>query len=355
MGADHRLGGALKVDEKYPMKNVHLARLLEDGQRFSPSYGGGLSNHLPMTLIALTALGGDDAAREAHVQRYAKRLEPLHMADVPINAARFDRHLGDWAAHAAYRKFFTQALAEHGIDATLAAWWPELAPGIAAAGFHGLIRLAYGLEAESSHEIATGLAYLASAHTTLIDRASSVADGAAGLEEALAELRGAFAGNRIEAGLIIEELRLATEEAAFFPHLKLPHLESVQDCTTVRGDLARVSVRLYLAAPSFNSLHLVTGTHALETVLDKLPAAMHTRTLAHYWVAFCAAYVSIGAPEPASVPTAGPAPDWQPCIAAALKSPNDHLIKMVHTCKVQHARHGDAAYGVAARKVCGIS
>ncbi len=336
------------------MKSVHLARLLEDGQRFSPSYGGGLSNHLPMTLIALTALGGDDAAREAHSQRYAKRLEPLHEPELQITAARFDHFLGDWSAHAAYRKFFTQALQEHGPDATLAAWWPELAPGIAAAGFHGLIRLAYGLEAESPQEIATGLAYIASAHTPLIDRASSVADGSAGLEEALATLRTAFAGNRIEAGLIIEELRLATEEAAFFPHLKLPQLESAQDCGTVRSGLARVSVRLYLAAPSFNSLHLVTGTHALETVLDQLPAAMHTRTLAHFWVAFCAAYVSIGAPEVASIPAEGAAPDWQPCIAAALKSPNDHLIKMVHTCKAQHARHADAAYGAAGRKVCGL-
>ena len=336
------------------MKHAQLARLLEDGQRFSPSYGGGLSNHLPMTLVALTALGGDDAARDAHVARYAKRLEPLHESDVHIDAARFDRHLGDWSAHAAYRKFFANALAEHGTAGTLAAWWPELAPGLAAAGFHGLIRLAYGLEAESPQEIATGLAYIASAHTPLIDRASSVADGSAALEDALAALRTAFAGNRIEAGLIIEELRLATEEPAFFPHLKLPHLESAQDCATVRADLARISVRLYLAAPSFNSLHLVTGTHALETVLDQLPAAMHTRTLAHFWVAFCAAYVSIGAPEPASVSAEGPAPDWQPCIAAALKSPNDHLIKMVHTCKVQHARRGDAAYGAAGRKVCGL-
>lgn len=337
------------------MNNAHLTKLLQDGQRFSPSYGGGLSNHLPMTLIALTALGGDDAAREAHVQRYAKRLEPLHEADMHIDAARFDRYLGDWAAHAAYRKFFHQALAEHGTAATLAAWWPELAPGIAAAGFHGLIRLAYGLEAANAPEIATGLAYIASAHTPLIDRASSIADGSAGLEQALAELRSAFSGNRIEAGLIIEELRLATEEPAFFPHLKLPRLDSTQDCASVRADFARVSVRLYLAAPSFNSLHLVTGTHALETVMDKLPAAMHTRTLAHFWVAYCAAYVSIGAPEPASVPADGPAPDWAPCITAALKSPNDHLIKMVHTCMAQHARHGDAAYGAAARKVCGLA
>ncbi|MBL8516067.1 MAG: questin oxidase family protein [Betaproteobacteria bacterium] len=336
------------------MKNEHLARLLDDGQHFSPSYGGGLSNHLPMTLIALSALGGDDAAREAHVQRYAKRLEPLHEADIHIDAARFDRHLGDWSAHAAYRRFFSEALTEHGTDATLAAWWPELAPGLAAAGFHGLIRLAYGLEAESRTEIATGLAYLASAHTPLIDRASSVAAGAADLAGALAELRTAFAGNRIEAGLIIEELRLATEEPEFFPHLKLPRLESAPDCSTVRADFARVSVRLYLAAPSFNSLHLVTGTHALESVMDRLPAAMHTRTLAHFWVAFCAAYVSIGAPEPATAPADDPAPDWQPCIAAALKSPNDHLIKMVHTCKAQFARHGDAAYAVAAKKVCGI-
>lgn len=335
--------------------NPHLARLLDDGLRFSPSYGGGLSNHLPMTLIALDSLGATPGQLDAHTQRYAKRLEPLHVSEVVIDAARFERHLGDWAAHAGYRKFFANAIAQNGLASTLAAWWPELAPGVAAAGFHGLIRLAYGLEAESAAEQAAGLAYLASAHTPLIDRASGVADGTARLDEALTQLRSAFAGNKIEAGLIMEELRLATEEDSFFPNLHLPALDTTAECAAARKDLARVSVRLYLAAPSFNSLHLVTGTHAVETLLDQLPAPMHTRTLAHFWVAFCAAYVTIGSPVPADFPESGAAPDWRPLLDIALSTPNDHIIKMVHTCKVQHARHGDAAYGAAAKRVCGLS
>lgn len=336
------------------MSHEHLARLLDDGLRYAPSYGGGLSNHLPMTLVALAQLGATPAQLDAQVARYTKRLEPLHEPDLTVDGMHFDRWLGDWAAHAAYRKFFRQSLDKQGIEATLAAWWPELAPGIAAAGFHGLIRLAYGLEVKHFGEIAAGLAYIASGHTPLIERASHVADGASDLEGALAELRSAFAGNRIEAGLIIEELRLATEEPAFFPHLKLPQLDTAQDCVAVRKDFAHVSVRLYLAAPSFNSLHLVTATHALETVLDHLPASMHIRTLAHYWVAFCAAYVSIGAPVPAEVEEEDATPDWVTFTAAALNTPNDHLIKMVHTCQVQFTHHGDAAYGAAARKVCGL-
>jgi hypothetical protein len=271
-----------------------------------------------------------------------------------VDAARFDRHLGDWSAHAAYRKFFANTLAQNGLAGTVAAWWPELATGVSAAGFHGLIRFAYGIDADNAGEQAAGLAYLASAHTPLLDKSSQLADGPAGLEEALAQLRSAFAGNKIEAGLIMEELRLATEEEAFFPNLHLPALDTAAECAKLRKDLAHLAVRLYLAAPSFNSLHLVTATHALEVVLDKLPEAMHTRTLAHFWVAFCAAYVSIGAPEPATAIVEGSA-DWKPMLDVALATPNDHIIKMVHTCQVQFARHQDAAYVAAARRVCGLS
>lgn len=332
------------------MLNPSLGQLLEDAQRFAPSYGGGLSNHLPMTLIALNALGADSAVLASHALRYAKRLEPQHRGDMQIDAARFERHLGDWSAHLSYKEFFAKAIVQNGFEQTLAAWWPQLAPGIAGAGFHGLIRLAYGIGAKFAPEEASGLAYLASAYTPLIDNGSPIPAGFETASVTLERLRAAFAGHRIDAGLIMEELRLATEEPQFYPNVRMPLLDTAQACVQLRGDLARQAVRIYLADPNFNSLHLVTATHALEEVLDHLPEAMHARTLAHFWVAFCAGYVGIGAPAPADVPSTGEV-NWQPAIDVALNTPNDHTIKMVHTCRAQYERHGDAAYGAAALKV----
>jgi hypothetical protein len=37
-----------------------LVELLSDGARHAPEFGGGLSNHLPMALLALQRLGADD-------------------------------------------------------------------------------------------------------------------------------------------------------------------------------------------------------------------------------------------------------------------------------------------------------
>jgi hypothetical protein len=334
------------------MLNPSLGQLLEDAQRFAPSYGGGLSNHLPMTLIALHGLGADSSVLAAHALRYAKRLEPQYRGDMQIDHARFERYLGDWSAHMSYREFFAKAIAQNGFEQTLAAWWPQLAPGIAAAGFHGLIRTAYGIDAKQALEQASGLAYLASAWTPLIDNDSPIPAGFERAEVTLTRLREHFGGRKIDAGLIMEELRLATEEPNFFSSLRIPLLDSAEMCAMLRHDISRIAVRIYLADPTFNSLHLVTGTHALEIVLDKLPDAMHARTLAHYWVAFCAGYVGIGAPVPADIPTSGTV-NWQPAIDVALNTPNDHTIKMVHTCRAQFARHGDAAYAAAALQVSG--
>ena len=332
------------------MLNPSLGQLLEDAQRFAPSYGGGLSNHLPMTLIALHGLGADSAVLAAHALRYAKRLEPQHRGDMQIDVARFERYLGDWSAHLSYKDFFAKAIVQNGFEQTLAAWWPQLAPGVAAAGFHGLIRLAYGIDAKVAAEQASGLAYIASGYTPLIDNDSPIPAGFEAAPVTLERLRVAFAGHKIDAGLIMEELRLATEEPQFFPGIRMPMLDSAEACALLRSDLARQAVRIYLADPNFNSLHLVTATHALEVVLDHLPEAMHARTLAHFWVAFCAGYVGIGAPVPADVAATGTV-NWQPAIDVALNTPNDHTIKMVHTCRAQFARHGDAAYGAAALKV----
>ena len=63
---------------------------LDDGLRHAPEYRGGLSNHLPMALVALDALGADAERLCRFASDYARRLEPRQSArplDVAFEAA----------------------------------------------------------------------------------------------------------------------------------------------------------------------------------------------------------------------------------------------------------------------------
>ena len=48
--------------------------LIADSRRFSTTYGAGFFNHLPMALLALERLGGDDARLRQFAAFYEKRL-----------------------------------------------------------------------------------------------------------------------------------------------------------------------------------------------------------------------------------------------------------------------------------------
>jgi hypothetical protein len=327
-----------------------LDALLTGGERFAPTYGNGLSNHLPMVLIALDRLGASAAEIEAHAQHYARRLEPVLASEMVINPARPDVHLGDWSAFSAWQDFFRGVLLREGIDKALALHWPMLMPGIASAGFHALIRLAYGLEASHRGEIASALAYMASSFTRLLIGGAEMPRNAGSVALALEPMHQAFAGRVIEADLIIEELQLVTDEPGFFPALRTPPLASRQDRERVLADTAHMAIRFYLATPSFNSLHLVTGTHALAVVLPHLPEHLHSETLFYFWVAFCAGYAAIGAPQ-AAEPQPAKGRDWKAIADAVRRSGKEHNIKLVYSCRAQYQKTKDPAYLAAAANI----
>jgi hypothetical protein len=336
------------------MTTAHLTpdldALLTGGERFAPTYGNGLSNHLPMVLIALDRLGASPAELKAHAQHYARRLEPVLASEMVIDPAKPGAHLGDWSSFSAWHDFFRGALLREGIDKTLALHWPMLMPGIASAGFHALIRLAYGLEANHRGEIASALAYMASSFTRLLTGSADMPRNAESVALALEPMRLAFAGRTIEADLIIEELQLVTDDPGFFPALRSPPLASLQDRERMLADTARTAIRLYLAAPSFNSLHLVTGTHALSVVLPNLPEPLHAETQFYFWVAFCAGYAAIGAPQAAELQPAADS-DLKAITDAVRRSGKEHSIKLVYSCRAEYRKTKDPAYLVAAAKI----
>ena len=286
-----------------------LKTLLDEGARFDAEYRGGLSNHLPMALLALQRLGADEARLAAFAATYSTRLAPAPAAvEWPAGEAWTSR-LGERAAWPAYRSLFAEWLSYELPAQVFEQVLPQLMAGCGAGAFHGLIRSAYAAQSGHDGELADALAYWACRWLLL--------DGTPPAEDH---------------GLIFERMQRAASQPGFEEAVDAVAL----DAGTLER-LSRSSAMLYATSGDFTVLHLVTSCHAMRVLLplaeDGL-AAVEEYIVAHVAGLRAAGLGAASTGEPA------PALPWEELIDAALNSDDEHLIKLVDS-----AREEEAAYG----------
>lgn len=300
-----------------------LQTLLDDASRFDAEYGAGLSNHLPMALCALHRLGADDSRLHSFAAGYSRRLAPAPPPQAwPAGDAWPDR-LGQPDAWPAYRDLFGQWLAHEGVGDLLNQVLPVLMPGCAAAAFHGLIRTASAVQAVHPAGLADGLAYWACRYLPL------GALGPASEERDPLVLLRRLRSGKSRAGLIVERMRDAARDG---------RVNAVAGALCIGDDtpaaLARAAALAYAGSGNFTALHLVTSAHAMRTLspfLDDPAAAWRW-----YWQAFAMGVVAAGLRPLPAVPLLA----WDRIVAAALASEDDHLVKLVDSCRQEEAAYG---------------
>ena len=311
-----------------------LHQLLDEVARFDVEFHGGLSNHLPMALGALAALGASDSHLERYFEGYAPKLDAAPPAQAwPVGDAWAGR-FGDRTAWPAYRDLFAQWLGHEDRASVLAQVLPQLMPGCGAAAFHGLIRTAYAVNAQHDGELADALAYWSRAFMRMPAvpvRARTTPD--------LAKLMAALPQVSGEAPLISARMRAAAVTRgmpAVVARLRI-------DDASLQA-LARHAAALYAASGDFTVLHLVTSAHAVRELLpfvdEPLPA------LRHYWQAYAAGWAASGAQRGTA---AAPMP-WAELDDAALASEDEHLIKLVHSCREHERVYGGDEWQLAAAR-----
>jgi hypothetical protein len=333
-----------------------LKSLLAKARHYHPIYGGGLSNHCPMTLIALERLGATPKRIESFAQACVKKLDPAPLPGDAINAENWRARLGEEGAYPDYLGFFRREVARLNARAALRAYLPDLAPGLGAAAFHPVIRTAFGVIAEDSEEVAVGLAYWASRYLALPERADMPSElPFASSDDPLQILKKTRTWPGLEfepdADALIDREMLRAADATLFPLLAAA-LE-IDDLTLDR--LRQAAALLFLGVNDFNSLHAVTGLHAARVISD---FAVDRRAFAReVWRAFLALYLSLDRPEvPAAAHaaelTAEALPDWNAILPAAVASDDEHVIKLVFSCLAESRAGGGRLYRyLAARKV----
>lgn len=327
-----------------------MDELLGDELSRDPTTNRGLTNHLPMALVAKQRLGASDDELVRFARRYERRLVPLEEASDAFDESTWRRAIGRRDASAELRVYFARRVVDEGVDHTLRQHLPLLWPGLAGAGFHGVIRLAYAIEASSPTQVAAGLAYLTSVAEPLraLPRADCPRDQP--LEILREQSASLVWAHPVRSHLIDEELRLVAHHDAF---------DAVVSSWDGHGDaweqLHSGALAIYAATNNFTALHGVTGLAALSALRPWMDdEALVSR---YAFQALAAAYFSIGAPHLWSSDRvdefiAANAPSINDVRRRASMSDDEHVAKVVYTSLENFAATADPLYvAVAARAV----
>lgn len=333
----------MPVSEASPLRS-----LLDTGAGDDAEYGGSLSNHLPMALVALHRLGAEPARLEAFAAQYRRRLQAAPPVEPWPAGEPWPDALGDPRAWPAYRSLFNDWLDHEGAPLVLAQALPTLMRGVGAAAFHGLIRTAYAVTAGHLHELADALAYWACRWFHVGEADATAA--AVGREREPAVVLAALDTSGTLPGDLIAERMAAVAATSTFERAAARLLVDRED-TLPR--LARLAAQRYADSRNFTVLHLVTGAHAMRLLLPWLDEDDALPALRHYARAFVAGYAASGLAHKAGGDT-GAVPPWTEIVAKAVASDDDHVVKLVDSCREQERAYGGAAWRrAAARAVAG--
>jgi len=305
--------------------------LIADSRRFSTTYGAGFFNHLPMALLALERLGGDERRLRQFAAFYEKRLR-LQDPGEPLPNDDWREALGKRRYESALAAKFEEVVRTRGTDALLRDVVPHLTAGLPSEAFHGAIRTAYAVDSRDDVDIAGALAAWVTGFSEL--------PGASG-EKRFASAADAFAAiaadNRF--ATLIEgrsiDARLAKVNA-------LPAFDDYRSsiANLALPDLAMIAVRIFIATGDFVALHLVTACHATR-VLEQFLSPSALEVLAN---AMLAAYIVIGRPTLATTTI----DDGADLASLAVKSDDDHDLKLVYSCFQEEAHYHSGLHRTAA-------
>ncbi|MCW2934010.1 MAG: hypothetical protein JWM19_4972 [Actinomycetia bacterium] len=316
-----------------------LARLARTG----PEYRGGLSNHGPMAAEALVRLGRADQV-EHWVDSYIQQLDDAPRPSGRITDDTWREALGDHARVADWTDYLASQLADEPWRDVLARWWPRLAPGLAAAATHGIIRTSHAARAlnaspspERARELAHALGYWAATYDELPGTPRT-----SGQQAPAQAVRGLpRQATRPEHGLISAELRRRLDGDTQL----VPAVDALRPPTDVQADLLALGTEfasqfvVYGRTHPIAMLHAVTASVAARSVLPLLPAEVARGTYDRLWqagAALVSVYSSGAAAE--AVPASEP-PGLDDLADRAAQTGDAHAIKLTEACLRLHAEH----------------
>ena len=323
--------------------------------RTGPEFGGGLSNHGPMASEALCMMGRGETVIE-WVERYQSRLEPH-----PSTGSRISKHdwreaLGDYKRVGDWIGFFDESLKEAPWRVVLDRWVERLAPGIAAAAYHGVLRTAHAARSlgdretpERIHELAEGLGYWAATYQVLpgsIDGAHNQSPSRAIKSVLRIPLERRKAGAFLTDGLAALD--------TFEPFGEVAGLVDTRgDLSAFLSDLTETFARVYLKnarniGGAIAFIHCVTGPRAVQNLSGYISDETARIAARYAWQASAGLYAAFAIKDPSEDQPPMPNIDMQALIDHAVTNGDEHAIKFTEACIHEHELNPKPVYLAAA-------
>ena len=326
-----------------------------------------LTNHGPMAAEALVALGRAESVT-AFVESYKKRFTARFPGSYqPVTRANWRAALGDGRRVEDWVNFFQQELKEMAWPQALERWTAALAPGLAAAAAHGLIRTGHAVRSLAvketdlrRRELAEGLAYWAAYYQPLPENAQEASNADAARtkrlkpDQAIRQVPLLPAEKRASGGSIMVGLRSLHDFPPFAATADL--VETTVAAEKFLSELTETFASVYVrhvAPRNFITLiHSVTGATALRSLLPYLSPATTRKALRYGWQASAALY-SISGDGSFNAAPADKRIDREGLIDRAVALREEHAIKFTEACLREYALNPKPIYLQAAQDALG--
>lgn len=330
---------------------------------YGPDLSNGFSNHAPMTVEALSALGRSDAIMPWLEENWQHRtlLMPRETARRQIDADSWRDALGKEERGGDWEAFFARELRTHFWQQLVSTWVARLAPGFCADAVHGVIRTGHAVRslderetAARKAELAAALAYWAKTYRTLPDRRDGAPPVCAA--EAIQRVRFVPDAQKTFRGSITSGLAALDGFAAFAP--VIGWLDASGDLSRTLSQITETLVRVYLAnardgLTTIVFIHGVTGAAAARSLAPHLTDDDARRLVSYAWQTGSALYAAFGTAAP-DLEDVDAKDTPQTLIDAAVATADEHAIKFTEACLREYALNPNSVYLAAARHAIGI-
>jgi hypothetical protein len=296
----------------------------------SANYGAAnfpLSNHLPMAVVALAEMG----ARPPRIESWSANYAAVH--ELPLADADEREQRDVWH----------ERIAAEGREAVLASVLPGLVAGIGAAAFHAAIRAGYAVERNDDRELASALT---SWQCDFLALKAPESTRVAPVQEALKVL--ARSTIRVEPrGLTDSRMQAVAKDPGFAVIAQTVPRSADLD------ELALAATAAFAESGEFTALHVMTGTHAMRSLLKFMPDP--EEAMPAFWRAYASAALVAGTmptldAERLTALRAGAPRGWEDLLSEAVAHDDEHVIKSTYTAWRLDNALRDPVFRTAARR-----
>ncbi len=333
-----------------------LDEALEIMAPMGPELSNGFSNHAPMAIEAMCAMGRRDAVMP-WFERYRRGLVPRPARVARLTEDNWREALGNVRRAEDWFEFFRNELEDRPWHEVLDNWAARLAPGIMSAATHGVIRSGHATRAmviedtpARRRELADGLAYWAADYLPL--PADRHAPARAMPSQAIARVR--MIPPETRGGNFGAFTDALAQLDAFEPFKQtLDAVDTSGDASAFVSDLTATFARVFFANArnvytTIAFVHAVTGPSSIRPMLPYLRKETAHAALAYAWQAAAAMYATFGTSADLSRLAEAKVSDADELMERAIACGDEHAIKFTEVCIREYALNPDPTFFSAA-------